>query len=109
MNRSYAKRSVSKFPRHHRGNRYSLYRLLGITGFIVICGLMIIIGTQYIQQLQVSGELDKYEARIEEYETRGAVLSTEIEWLQNFDYIEVVARKRLGLVKPDEIVFQFED
>ena len=49
------------------------------------------------------------DVRILNQKANQKALSEEIERLQELDYIEVLARERLGLVKPDEIIFQLED
>jgi len=36
-------------------------------------------------------------------------LEEEIVRLQDLDYLETLARERLGLVKPGEVIFQLED
>jgi len=100
---------VSRFPVRHRENRYSMYRLLVIVlGFIVI-GLLVIIGAQYLRQREAGQALDEMEKIISEMREQQATLEEEILKLQDLDYIEVLARERLGLVRPDEVIFQFED
>jgi len=100
---------VSTFPRHHQGENYSTYRLISIIGFFVILGLLVILGAQYIQYARAKQELEVFEARLREHEARQAAVEREIERLKDLDYIEVLARERLGLVKPDDIIFQLED
>jgi cell division protein FtsB len=46
---------------------------------------------------------------LREHEARQAAIELEIERLKELDYIEILARERLGLVKPGEIIFQLED
>lgn len=99
---------VSPFPRR-RVKDYSLYRLLTAIGLFIICGLLVIIGAQYLQQYKAKRELVEYEQRMEQEKARQVYIETEIERLQNLDYLELLARERLGLVKPGEIVFQLED
>ncbi len=109
IKRNKAKKSISRFPRQHRENRYSLYRLISSLGIFIIIALALIIGVQYFQKLKIEQELAEYEFRLQEYEQRQADLKLEIERLQETDYIEALARERLGLVKPDEVIFQLED
>jgi len=86
-----------------------MYRLLVIVlGFIVI-GLLVIIGAQYLRQREAGQALDEMEKIISEMREQQATLEEEILKLQDLDYIEVLARERLGLVRPDEVIFQFED
>jgi len=109
IKRKKAKKSISRFPRQHRENRYSLYRLISSLGVLIIIALVLIIGVQYFQKLKIEQELAEHEFRLQEYEQRQADLKLEIERLQETDYIEALARERLGLVKPDEVIFQLED
>jgi cell division protein DivIC len=99
----------TSFPRSRQGERYSMYRLITVSGFLVIVGLLIIIGVQYLQYYRAEQELANLEKRVSEQETRQESLQEEIERLQSLDYIEILARDRLGLVKPGEIIFQLED
>ncbi len=103
-----AKDASWSFPRR-RGEGYSVYRLITTIGvFIIIC-LLVIIGAQFLNYRKVQQELADFEKRVRDYELRQAAIEQEIERLQNLDYIEVLARERLGLVKPGEIIFQLED
>ena len=101
--------AVSNFPRHSKGEKYTLYRLVSAVGILVVIGLLFMMGIQYVQQLRVRQELANYEAKVLLQQHLQDDLQVEIERLQNPDYIEILARDRLGLVKPDEIIFQLED
>ena len=103
------KKPVSNFPRQHRESKYNMYKFISIVGILVIIGLLTILGAQHLQQLKIEKELAEYENRLLEYEKRKAELELEIKRLQETGYIETLARERLGLVKPDEIIFQLED
>ncbi len=86
-----------------------MYRLLVFILSLVVFGLLVIIGAQYLRQREVSQALEKMEKHVSEVKERQAALEEEILKLQDLDYIEVLARERLGLVRPDEVIFQFED
>ena len=100
---------VSRFPVRHRENRYSMYKLLVIVLCLIVFGLLVIIGAQYLRQREAGQALDEMEKKISEMREQQATLEEEILKLQDLDYIEVLARERLGLVRPDEVIFQFED
>jgi cell division protein FtsB len=102
-------KSVSRFPVRHRENRYSLYRLLVIVLGFVVFGLLVIIGAQSLRQREYNQALAELEKKISEMREQQTNLEEEILKLQDLDYIEVLARERLGLVRPDEVIFQFED
>jgi cell division protein FtsB len=99
---------VAVLPRRKRGN-FSMYKLTVTAGFILIGLFLVIIGFQSIQRYQLQQQLQQYRDRIEEYEARNFSAGNEIERLQELHYIELLARKYLGLVKPGETIFQFED
>ncbi|MGM0688749.1 MAG: FtsB family cell division protein [Bacillota bacterium] len=86
-----------------------MYRLISTIAVLVAFGLLFMMGIQYVQQLRVRQELADYEDKVLFQQRRQDDLQVEIERLQNLDYIEILARDRLGLVKPDEIIFQLED
>ncbi len=103
------KKTIAKLPQRYKGERYNMYRLISIVGYFVITGLLLLVFIQNLQHRRVQKELEKSELLLLEYEDRLEALNTEIQWLHELDYIEILARQRLGLVKPDEIVFQLED
>lgn len=84
-------------------------KLIVACGSVVICFLLLIIAVQWLQQRSLKGKLLEKEALIEELEKRNLAAGEEVERLQELSYIEVLARKYLGLVKPGEIVLQIED
>lgn len=104
-----AKETVSAFPGQHRESKYGVYKLLNSIGVLMIIVLLVVIGAQYVQHVKVQQELEAYEARLLGHEQRQQDLEIEIRHLQETGYIEALARDRLGLVKPDEIIFQLED
>jgi cell division protein FtsB len=109
FNKARKKDSRTSFSRGRHGERYSMYRLITLAGFLVIMGLLIVIGAQYLQHYRATQELANLENKVAEQEARQGSLQEEIERLQHLDYIEILARDRLGLVKPGEIIFQIED
>lgn len=104
-----SKDTVSAIPGRYKKNSYSIYRLISVVGFLFVVCLLIVIASQYVQQLRVRQELAELEARIEMSKEKHEALEIEIERLQELGYIESQARERLGLVKPGELIFQLED
>jgi len=103
------KKDQVNFPRYQKESNYSLYRLISATGLLIIICLLVVIGAQHLRQRQAEQELLEYKARIEKLEQRREETLREIERLQDLDYIEIQARNRLGLVKPEDRIFQIED
>ncbi|MFO7952810.1 MAG: septum formation initiator family protein [Bacillota bacterium] len=103
------KRSVSNFPHRPRGKGYSMYRLISAVGFLLICVLLVIIVAQYVRYQQTQAELREYEERIKKNEMRKEMAELKIDRLEDYDYIEILARERLGLIRPNETIFRLED
>lgn len=99
---------VTRFPRRRQGS-FGLSKLIVVSGSILGCFLLTIIVVQLFQHLRLREQLTEYELRIRESETRNEAVSEEIGRLHEPGYIELLARKYLGLVKPGETVFQLED
>ncbi len=97
------------FPSHRRESNFNMYRLFCYVGVFLICCLLLVIGAQHLRQLQAEQELLEYKARIEKLDQRHRAAEKKIDRLHDLDYIEIQARNRLGLVKPDETIFQLED
>ncbi len=100
--------SIAVLPRRKRGN-FSMYKIFLTSSFILMMMLLTVLGFQTVQRVKLKQQLQQYQGRIEEYEKRNLATKNEIERLQEPDYIELLARKYLGLVKPGETIFQFED
>jgi len=103
------KKVQAGFPRQRRENSFNMYRLFSYAGIFLICCLLLVIGAQHLRQRKAEQELLEYEARIEQLEQRQVEAEKEIDRLHDLDYIEIQARNRLGLVRPDETIFQIED
>jgi cell division protein FtsB len=100
--------SITALPRRRRRS-FGLPKLVAVAGAILACYLLSVIAMQSIQYFRLRQQLHEYEARIAEHETRNEAVGAEIERLYDFSYIELLARKFFGLVKPGETVFQLED
>jgi len=101
-------KNVAVLPRRKRG-RLGLYKLTIISSLVFVLLLLAVIGFQYAQKHQLQQQLIQNQARINEYEALNLSHGREIEKLKQTSYIEILARKYLGLVKPGETVFLLED
>ncbi len=79
---------------------------------LVVAALLGVLGLQTVRLKQ---RRDEYAARLEavekqmsEQQARAEELEAERLYVQTKDYIEKVARERLGLVNPDEIILKPE-
>lgn len=87
----------------------TLSGLVSTAGAVLLALMLIVICVQLVEQLRLRGRLAEYETLIEEQEAGNEAVSEEIRRLHEPGYIELLARKYLGLVKPGETVFQLED
>ncbi len=104
----YNSKRVAPFPRR-RQRSFGISRLFTVTGAILFCFLLVVAAVQMFQHHRLQKELDAAELRATEYESRNEEIAEEIARLHEPGYIEVLARKFLGLVRPGEVVFKLED
>ncbi len=97
------------FPSHRQERGFSVLKLVTCTGLVLICCLLVVLSVQHVQYRNLKSELEQYESKIEYHEQVKVEKEEKIERLQDPDYIEVEARRRLGLIRPDEVIFQLED
>lgn len=78
--------------------------------FIVVTVSLTIFGDRgLIRIYKVSKDRDSIKAYNEKIKTENAAMREEIERLKSDDkYIELVARKELGMIGKNEVVYQFE-
>lgn len=107
--KQFPKPSGKSFPRYKSAPPSGYYRLFSLVGWLVILIFLVIIGVQHYRGYRIREELSKEERQKELYEQRIEELEREIALLEDRDYIEVLARRRLGLVRPGDLVFQLED
>jgi cell division protein FtsB len=99
---------VAPFPRR-RQRSFGMARLITVSGAILFCFLLAVAAVQMFQHFRLQKELAAAELRLAQYESGIEEITEEIARLHEPGYIEVLARKWLGLVRPGEIVFQLED
>ncbi len=87
----------------------SVQKLAVTVGLILAVFLVVIIVVQAGQYSRLKQAVISCQAQLEQHEARNEQVKEEIERLYDTEYIELLARKYLGLVKPGEIVFQLND
>lgn len=65
--------------------------------------------TQQIKLLELNKEKKAYEEQIEKRKMEIDSLKKQLEEVQSPAYIEKIAREKLKMVRPDEIIFILED
>lgn len=86
--------------------RKNLTRKL-IAGFIIVCILFSfnLFIKQTLAYLRVKNDLQTLQAEAKAMQAENESISKEIELLQDKEYLEIQARKHLGMVRPGEIIF----
>ena len=84
--------------------------------FLICCAMFIVIYFSFfgekgiVESFKLNRELKEIELNIEKLTTKNAQLEKEIKTVENEDgYVEKKAREALGLVRDDEIVYEFND
>ena len=72
--------------------------------FIILFSLYHIVGN-FMQIRRLESEVEKLQQELQEAENRQQELQLEVERLDDPEYIERIARSRLGLVRPGEELF----
>jgi cell division protein FtsB len=89
------------------GGRHNVWPLALVA---LILGFALFGDRGILHMLQLSKQKTELVARIGEFEAQHEQLRSEISALKNDrSYIERVARTELGMVRDDELVFQFQD
>lgn len=88
---------------------FTVQKLVISMGFILAIFLTVIIIVQAGQFSRLKQDVTGCRAQLEQQEARNEWIREEIERLYDTEYVELLARKHLGLVKPGEIVFQLND
>ena len=89
------------------GGRHNLWPLALVA---LILGFALFGDRGILHMLKLSSQKTELAAKISEFEAQNEQLRIEISALKNDrSYIERVARTELGMVRDDELVFQFQD
>lgn len=103
-------RNRSKVARIKRArSNFSLQKLMVTAGLALAVFMAVIIIVQAGQYFRLKQAVISCQAQLEQYEARNERVKEEIERLYDTEYIELLARKYLGLVKPGVTVFQLNN
>ncbi len=94
---------------NHRGWNKKKY-FISLSLFVAIVGLLTIFGDRgLIRVYKLSKERDSIKNYNEKIKAENTAMKEEMELLKNDDkYIELIARKELGMIGRNELVYQFE-
>ncbi len=98
---------VIRYPRH-TGKRPGR-KILTLLFILCISITIYLYAGQALIYWQAKGELNQLLTRVDMISKENMTLQKEIELLQDEEYLEIKARKDLGLVRPGEIIFSVGD
>lgn len=75
---------------------------------VFMCYFSVLFINQHIQRNEMESRLFELREEIKEVKNINEELQKEVELLYNPEYIESLARKELGLIKSDEIIFDVD-
>ncbi len=82
--------------------KFIYYIMIILTVFILFIGFKFYINYQKINDLK--SEITQLKQNIEETQVENEELKKQLQGMNDLDYIEKVARQKLGLVKPGELL-----
>lgn len=86
-------------------NVFGSRKILIFIALILILGGLYISYTQREAKQELIAEHERLVQELEMWEARKASLIEEIERSGDLNYVEILARERLHMVKPDEIIY----
>lgn len=93
----------------YKFKRFLIKRLLPLVVIIIVSFLVYHIIGNYLEIRRLESELTEVEERIERAEEKQQELSMELQRLDDPEYIERLARRKLGLVRPgEELIIPYE-
>lgn len=84
--------------------------VLGISGVIVMLAVVLAVGSMSLREKneRYKAQQAELETQLEEQKARGEEIEALEEYVGTDEYVEDVAKEKLGLVNPNEILFQAE-
>ncbi len=73
---------------------------------LLILYIVFLFSDKYARALQLKEDIKRFESEIEELKMKNNNLSEEVESLKSDKSVEKIAREKLGLTKPDEILIK---
>ena len=84
--------------------------VLGISSVIVMLAVVLAVGSMSLREKneRYKAQQAELETQLEEQKARGEEIEALEEYVGSDEYVEDVAKEKLGLVNPNEILFQAE-
>lgn len=85
------------------------FKLKHLLFLAVLCYVGYTLTSQQLMINRIKGELNKYNEQNKKIEESNKYLKDQIEYAKTNEYKEKVAREKIGLIKPGEIVYVIHD
>ena len=85
------------------------HKLFPLLSFFLVGSFVIVNYVQYKNYTKVNNEIKKILNDIDKENLHNQNLRAQIKSFNSNEYIEQIAREKLGMIKPDEIIFYSED
>ena len=111
MNQSYVrgKGKISYLPATKKAPRFSRFRLVPVLAALALIYFSVLFISQYSRLVQLRRSLHAIEMDIQSVTMQNEEMNKEIERLNSTSYIEQLARQELGMVRPGEMLFYFQE
>lgn len=98
----------NKMKNNRRERRTGVFMITGVV--LILCFILTYNSFDMKASLrEKSAEIEELQAQVDEQEQLKEELAKESEYINSDDYIEQIARDKLGLVNDNEIVFKKQD
>lgn len=98
----------NKTKTNRQGRRTGVFMITGVV--LILCFILTYNSFDMKASLrEKSAEIEELQAQVDEQEQLQEELAKESEYINSDDYIEQIARDKLGLVNDNEIVFKKQD
>ena len=97
-----------KEKRVKKNRRHTRIGLLSIAGFVCVFLIIFLIANNNLKSKSAENQakIEELQESIEEQKKRSEDLDEQKEYIKTKEYIEKIAKEKLGLVYPNEIIFK---
>lgn len=99
---------AGKRRRPSKSNRRGMFAIAAIV-MVLLVGLLVQSQELAIENKQYEAKKAELEQQIKDEEIRAGEIENMEDYVESVDYIEKVAREKLGLVYEDEMIFKAEE
>jgi len=81
-------------------------KIFWVVILLLIFYVVFLFSDKYVRTLQLKEDIKRLELELEESKLKNSSLLEEVEALKSDKFVEKIAREKLGLTKPDEILIK---